>query len=63
LSFKRHGSRNLLGLCVTAAMPMVFGSALTLSTFFFFFTFFQAYMLPLGVSVRLGLGKKGLELG
>jgi len=44
-------------------MPMVFGSALTLSTFFFFFTFFQAYMLPLGVSVRLGLGKKGLELG
>ena len=30
-----------------------FGSTLTLPTFvFFFFTFFQAYMLPLGVSVR-----------
>jgi len=40
------------GLCVTAAMPMVFGSALNLPTFFFFFTFFQAYVLPLRVSVR-----------
>jgi len=31
-------------LCVTAAMPMVFSSTLTLPTFllFFFFAFFQA---------------------
>ena len=44
------------GLCITADMPMVFGSTLTLPTFIFFFTFFQAYVLPLWVSVRLDLG-------
>ena len=36
-------------------MPMVFGSALTMLTFVvFFFTFFQAYVLPSRVSVSLG---------
>jgi len=34
---------------------MVFGSALTLPTLLFFVHFFQAYVLPLRVSVRLGL--------
>jgi len=44
-------------LCITAAMPMAFISTLTLPTFVIcFFTFYQVYMLPLGVSVRLGLG-------
>jgi len=37
-----------------AAMPMVFGDSHLAN--FFFFTFFQAYVLPLGVSVRLGRG-------
>jgi len=38
-------------------MPMVFGSTLTMLTFIVsFFTFFQAYVLPLRVSVSLGLG-------
>jgi len=43
LSFKRRGSHSQ-GLCIMAAMSMVFYSTLTLSTFvlFFFFTFFQA---------------------
>jgi len=37
-------------------MPMVFSSTLTLLTFvFFFFTSFQVYVLPLGVSVRFRL--------
>jgi len=35
-----------------AAMPMVFSSTLTLPTSFFFLYFFQAYELPLEVSVR-----------
>jgi len=42
-------------------MPMIFGSTLTLAySLSFFFYFFQAYVLPLQVSVlgycRLGLG-------
>jgi len=36
---------------------LVFGSNLTLPTIVvFFFTFFQAYVLRSGVSVRLGIG-------
>jgi len=45
---------------------MAFGSALTLPSFvlFFFFTFFQAYVLHLGVSVKLWLRLwLGLRLG
>jgi len=52
-------------------MPMVFGSTLSspCRLSFFFITFFQAYMLPLGVSVSSGLGYAsvsfwlGLQLG
>jgi len=36
-----------------AAMPMVFGSTLTLPTFIFFFTFFLAYRLVLRFRVYL----------
>ena len=39
-----------------ATMPMVFGSNLTLPTSHFFLSFFQAYMLPLLVSLSVGLG-------
>jgi len=35
-----------------ATMPMVFGLVLTLLTLFLFFSFFQAYVLRLKVSVR-----------
>jgi len=43
------------GLCIKAAMPLVFGLTLTLPTSIFFLYFFQTYMLPLGVSVRFRL--------
>ena len=46
-----------------AAMPMIFGSTLTLPTFFFLL---RVYMLPLWVSISLALGLRlglGLWLG
>jgi len=40
-----------------------FNSHLHLADFRFFFTFFQAYVLPLGVSVSSGLGTVSVGLG
>ena len=40
-----------VSLCVMAAMPMVFGSTLTLPTFVFFFSCFF-FRLYLGVTLR-----------
>jgi len=52
----RCGSRVVVRRYGCYANGLVFGLTLTLLTLLFFVYFFQAYVLPLWVSVRLALG-------